>query len=263
MRTKLVAGNWKMNKTAMEGAALVEAFIKQVDYLWDVDIVVCPPYLAIPRVRDLVRNTQVKVGAQDVFWEDEGAFTGKVSARMLAEHCCDYCIVGHSEKRGRFGGYEPPLDAQGYFSESDSSVSRKIKALLYYSINPILCVGETKPERSVGDTEKVVEAQLRGALEGLDSAELFTFVVAYEPVWAIGTGDTCDAEEANRMCGFIRGIVGEVSETEVAENVRVLYGGSVKPENAKELFGQSEIDGGLVGGASLDPDGFARIVMSA
>ena len=263
MRTKLVAGNWKMSTTAREGAALVEAFIKQVDYLWDVDIVVCPPYVAIPRVRELVKDTQVKLGAQDVFWEDTGAFTGRVSARMLSEFCCDYCIVGHSEKRGRFGGYEPPIEARDYFSESDDTVNRKIKALLYYSINPILCVGETKPERSVGETEQVVEAQLRGALRGVDPAELYSFVVAYEPVWAIGTGETCHPDEAERVCAFIRGVVADVADADVAENVRVLYGGSVKPENAKELFSQPNIDGGLVGGASLDADGFARIVMSA
>lgn len=263
MRTKLVAGNWKMNTTAMEGAALVEAFIKQVDYLWDMDIVVCPPFLSIPRVRELVKNSQVKLGAQDVFWEESGAFTGRVSAKMLSEFCCDYCIVGHSETRGRFGGYEPPLEVQGFFSESDASVNRKIRALLYYSINPILCVGETMPERSSGNTESVIERQLRGALEGLDAAELFTFVVAYEPVWAIGTGQTCDAREASRVCGFIRSLIGEIADADVAESVRVLYGGSVKPENSSELFQQADIDGGLVGGASLDADGFARIVMSA
>lgn len=263
MRTKLVAGNWKMNMTAREGAALVEAFIKQVDYLWDVDIVVCPPYLAIPRVRELVKDTQVKLGAQDVFWEEQGAFTGKVSARMLSEHCCDYCIVGHSEKRGRFGGYEPPIDAREYFSETDASVNKKIKALLYHSVTPILCVGETKPERSVGETAKIVESQVRAALEGVDPAEMFSFVVAYEPVWAIGTGEVCDAEEAERVCGLIRSVVAEVADEDVSESVRILYGGSLKPDNAKEIFSQPNIDGGLVGGASLDPDGFARIVMSA
>jgi triosephosphate isomerase len=263
MRTKLVAGNWKMNTTAREGAALVEAFIKQVDYLWDVDIVVCPPFLAVPRVRELVKDSQVKLGAQDVFWEEQGAFTGEVSPRMLSEFCCDYCIVGHSERRGRFGGYEPPMEAQGYFSDTDASVNRKLRALLYASITPILCVGETKPERSVGETAKVVEGQVRGALEGVDPAEMYSLVVAYEPVWAIGTGDVCDAAEAERVCGLIRGVVSDVADQEVAESVRVLYGGSLKPENAKELFSQPNIDGGLVGGASLEPDGFARIVMSA
>ena len=263
MRTKLVAGNWKMNTTSMEGAALVEAFIKQVDYLWDVDVVVCPPYLAIPRVRELVKDTQVKLGAQDCFWEEQGAFTGKVSAKMLAQFCCDYCIVGHSESRGRFGEYVTPLDVQEYFSESDASVNRKIKALLYYSINPILCVGETMAERSGAETEKVIERQLRGALAGIDSSELYSFVVAYEPVWAIGTGTVCDSAEAERVCGLIRSLVGSITDADVAENVRVLYGGSVKSDNSSELFSKPNIDGGLVGGASLDPDGFARIVMSA
>lgn len=263
MRTKLVAGNWKMNTTAMEGAALVEAFIKQVDYLWDVDIVVCPPYLALPRVRELVRDSQVKLGAQDVFWKEQGAFTGKVSAKMLSELCCDYCIVGHSETRGRFGSLEVPLTTLEYFSETEETVSLKIRALLYYSINPILCVGETASERTNGQTEAVIERQLRGALDGIDPAELFSFVVAYEPVWAIGTGQTCDAAEAERVCGFVRSLVSDIADVDVAENLRVLYGGSVKPDNSAELFHQPNIDGGLVGGASLDADGFARIVMSA
>ena len=263
MRTKLVVGNWKMVPTAMESAALVEGFIRQVSVLDDVDVVVCPPFLAIPRVREVVRDSQVKLGAQDVFWEDSGAFTGKVSAKMLSEFCVDYCLVGHSETRGRFGGYEPPLEVEGFFGERDESVNLKIRALLYHSINPILCIGETMPERSSATTDQVIEGQLRRALEGIEAAELFSFVIAYEPVWAIGTGKTCDAAEAERVCAMIRGLVREIADEEAAASVRVLYGGSIKPENSREMFGQPNIDGGLVGGASLDADGFARIVLSA
>ncbi|MEX2243359.1 MAG: triose-phosphate isomerase [Fimbriimonadaceae bacterium] len=263
MRSKLVAGNWKMNTTAMESAALVEAFIRQVDNLWEVDVVVCPPFIAIPKVRELVRDTQVKVGAQDVFWEESGAFTGKVSAKMLAEYCCDYCIVGHSESRGRFGSSSLSGSLAPYFGETDETVSLKIKALLYYAINPILCVGETGAERAAGKTDGVVEKQLRAALTGVDPAELFSFVVAYEPVWAIGTGEVCDTKEAERVCGLIRRLVGSIADADVAESVRVLYGGSIKADNSRELFAQPNIDGGLVGGASLDADTFARIVLSA
>ncbi|MCH7945481.1 MAG: triose-phosphate isomerase [Armatimonadetes bacterium] len=263
MRAKLVAGNWKMKLTSTEATALVEALIEQVDLLWDVDVVVCPPYLAIPHVRDIVKDSQLKLGGQDCFWSDEGAFTGKVSAKMLSEFGCDYCIVGHSETRGRFGKLDTPEPTLGFFSETDQTVNLKIKALLYYSINPILCVGETAAERKAGETDSVIEKQLRGALEGVDPSELFCFVVAYEPVWAIGTGDTCDPAEAERVCGVIRAMFAQIADQEVANHLRIIYGGSVKPDNSDELFKQTNIDGGLVGGASLDADGFARIVLSA
>lgn len=263
MRAKLVAGNWKMNLTSMEGEALVDAFIKQIDLLWEVDVVVCPPFLSLPRVREVVKDSQVKLGAQDCFWEDSGAFTGKISPKMLSEFCCDYCIVGHSEMRGRFGKLEVPESMIGHFSENDDTVNMKIKSLIYYSINPILCVGETAAEREASSTDAVIESQLRGALQGLDPAEMYSFVVAYEPVWAIGTGKVCETDEAERVCAMIRSLVGTIADTDVAEHVRILYGGSVKPDNAKELFKQPNIDGGLVGGASLDAVSFARIVLSA
>jgi len=263
MRAKLIAGNWKMNLTSAEATALVKAFIEQIVSLWDVDVVVCPPYLAIPQVRELVKDSQVKLGAQDCFWSDEGAFTGKVSAKMLSDFRCDYCIVGHSETRGRFGKLDTPESTLGFFSETDQSINLKIKALLYYSINPILCVGETAAERKAGETDAVIEKQLRGALDGVDPSEMFAFVVAYEPVWAIGTGDTCDPAEAERVCGVIRSMIAQIAAEEVAGHVRILYGGSVKPENSQELFKQTNIDGGLVGGASLDANGFVRIVLSA
>jgi triosephosphate isomerase (TIM) len=262
MRTKLVVGNWKMHFTLAEASAAVGTFVKHVEAQTHVDVAICPPYLAIPRVRELVRDTHIKVGAQDVFWEEQGAFTGQISAKMLYDCGVSYCIVGHSETRGRFGTLEVPESTIGHFGESDETVNLKVKALIYHSISPILCVGETMAEREQGRTDQVVKTQLARALEGLEPAELYFLSVAYEPVWAIGTGQTCDAAEANRVCGTIRETLADVLDADVAREIRVLYGGSVKSANAGELFAQAEIDGGLVGGASLDPLEFSRIVMS-
>jgi triosephosphate isomerase (TIM) len=263
MRTKLVAGNWKMNFSTKEASAAVEAFARHVDAKSNVDVVICPPYLSIAKVRELVKDTHIKVGAQDVFWQDSGAFTGQVSPPMLTEFGVHYCIVGHSETRGRFGKVEVPENTLGYFAESDETCNLKIRACLYHSINPILCVGETAAEREAGRTDEVVRNQLTGALKDIDPAELYFFAVAYEPVWAIGTGNTCDAREAERVCGNIRGLLGEILDRDVAEEVRILYGGSVRASNSDELFHQPNIDGGLVGGASLDAMEFVNIVMSA
>lgn len=263
MRTKLVVGNWKMNLSLVEAAATVETFLRHVEARNDVDIAVCPSYLAIPKVRELVRDTHVKVGAQDVFWAEKGAFTGQVSAKMLFDHCVDYCIVGHSETRGRFGKLEIPEATLGFFGETDGTVNLKLRALIYHSITPILCVGETLAEREAGQTDALIQHQLEIGLAGFDAAELYTFCVAYEPVWAIGTGKTCDSAEANRVCGMIRSHLTSMLDAEVAQEIRILYGGSVRSANSEELFSQPEIDGGLVGGASLDPLEFSRIVMSA
>jgi triosephosphate isomerase len=249
--------------TNAESAAAVETFLKHVNARNDVDVVVCPPYLSIGRVRELLKNTHVKVGAQNVFWKDCGAFTGNVSAPMLNDCGVSYCIVGHSETRGRFGKLEVPEASLGYFSETDHTVNLKIRSLLFHSINPILCVGETAAEREAGKTDEIIRQQLAAGLEGIDPTELYFFSVAYEPVWAIGTGNTCDSEEANRVCGHVREVLCELLDKDVAEEIRVLYGGSVKAANAGEIFRQSNIDGGLVGGASLDPMEFSRIVMSA
>lgn len=262
-RIKLVVGNWKMNLTSTQGKALVEQIAPQIAHRTDVDVVVCPSYLTLTRVKDAARDTAIKVGAQDVFWVEEGAFTGRVSAKMLHEFGCDFCIVGHSETRGRFGKLEIPESTVGYFAETDETVNLKTKALLWYGITPILCVGETLEEREAGTTEAVIESQLRGALHGLDAAEIYGMVVAYEPVWAIGTGKTCEAGEAERVCAFIRQTVQDLSDEIVAQTMRVLYGGSVKASNSAELFAMPNIDGGLVGGASLDAASFAEIVKSA
>ncbi|MEQ1823464.1 MAG: triose-phosphate isomerase [Fimbriimonadaceae bacterium] len=263
MRTKLVVGNWKMNMTTAEAAAAVETFIKRVDAKSNVDVAICPPFTAIPKVRELIKNSHIQLAAQNVFWKESGAFTGQISAPMLYELGCSYCVVGHSETRGRFGKLEISEQSLSFFNETDYTINLKIRALLYHSVNPILCVGETAEERANGQTEEIIRSQLTAALEGIDAAELYFSVVAYEPVWAIGTGETCDAAEANRVCEFIRGVLGSILDKDLAEEVRILYGGSVNALNCKELFSQPNIDGGLVGGASLDPTSFSLIVMSA
>jgi len=260
MRKKLVVGNWKMNLTRAESAACVESVLLLLDKQDQVEVAVCPPFTSLDSVQHLLRKTHVHVGAQDVFWKQSGAFTGQISANMLADLGCSYCIVGHSETRGRFGKLEIGESTVGYFAETDETVNLKIKALLYHNICPILCVGETLAEREAGETDAVIAAQLRAGLDGVDGAEYYNAVVAYEPVWAIGTGKTCDAAEAERVCGMIRGVLAEVFDEEAADNIRVLYGGSVKANNARDLFAGPNVDGGLVGGASLVAQEFAEIV---
>lgn len=251
-----------MNLTTRESAALVEAFKKAVE-IWDrADIVLCPSYISLPAVNTCLKGTNIRLGAQDVFWKEKGAFTGQINASMLEDIGVTHCIVGHSETRGRFGKLEVSESTVGYFAETDETVNLKIKCLLYCGMTPILCVGETFAEREAGHTDLVIRDQLSKALEGLDEAELQPLVVAYEPVWAIGTGQTCDTEEAQRVCAMIRAHLWGISP-ELAESTRVLYGGSVKSSNARALFSQPDIDGGLVGGASLDAYEFKDIVMSA
>lgn len=263
MRRKLVAGNWKMHLTAMEAAATVEAFIDAVEFRSEVDIVLCPSYLSLAKVAEITRNKNVQVGAQDVFWMPKGAFTGHVSAPMIAAAGCAYCIVGHSETRGRFGKLEIPEETLCNFGATDRTVNLKIGALLECGIKPILCVGETQNERDASMTDAIITTQISRALAGHDADELTNLIIAYEPVWAIGTGNVCDTAEAERVCGMVRTVFGEVIGSDNAGNCRVLYGGSVKASNARELFAQPNIDGGLVGGASLDPKEFAAIVASA
>lgn len=263
MRRKLVAGNWKMNMTIAEGCAAVETFIDAVELKHMVDVVICPPATVLHNIFQLVRRTHVEVGAQDVFWLEKGAFTGQLSATQIADAGAKYCIVGHSETRGKFGKLEVTPETLPYFSETDHTVNLKIRTLIYHDIAPILCVGETLAEREAGKTDEIVKGQIVGALEGIEPAELMKLNVAYEPVWAIGTGQTCDTPEADRVCGMIRSKLNEILGEDLADGVRVLYGGSVKAANAKELFRQPNIDGGLVGGASLDPHEFSEIVKYA
>lgn len=263
MRTTMVVGNWKMNLTHSEASACVEAFVRLLNQKSSVDIGIAPPYLSIETVRKALKAGHIQVGAQDVFWKTSGAFTGRVSAPMLADAGVTFCLVGHSETRGKFGKLEVPETTVGYFGETDETVNLKIHSLLFQSITPILCVGETLAERDLGNTDSVIRGQLLGALAGIESPEFTHGVVAYEPVWAIGTGKTCDTKEAERVCKMIRTTLSEIFDESTANSVRILYGGSVKAANASDLFSQPNIDGGLVGGASLDPIEFSKIVLSA
>lgn len=263
MRQKLVAANWKMNLSCAEAKRLASSCVELIPPKLDVEVVICPPFTLLFSIQEVLRRSQIKLGAQDVFWIQAGAYTGNISASMLLDAGVDYCIVGHSEKRGRFGSTEIPTHLLSYFSESNETINFKIKALLDKFIQPILCVGETLKERDAGNTDTVIRTQLEGALHGQEMSQLHQLVVAYEPVWAIGTGQTCDPKEAGRVCSYIRQSLSEILDPDIANFVRILYGGSVKASNAKEIFSQEDIDGGLVGGASLDAHEFSQICKEA
>jgi triosephosphate isomerase len=250
MRKPILAGNWKMNKTVAEAIALVTAMKDDLLELSSVDRVLCPPFMAIPDVARLVAGTELRVGAQDMYWKDAGAFTGEVSPLMVKEFC-SYVIIGHSERREHFG-------------ETDATVNAKIKAALAHGLKPIVCVGESLVLRQEGRTEVWVAGQVRAALEGLGAEQAGGLIIAYEPIWAIGTGLAATAAEAERVCAqVVRATVAELYGREVAEGVRIQYGGSVTPANAPELMAQSDIDGALVGGASLKAADFLAIVRAA
>jgi len=244
-RTPLVAGNWKMHKTVAEARGLVTAIIGS-RLPAGVEVAVCPPFTAVADVGRVLEGSTVRLGAQDVFWEPQGAFTGEISPVMLADLRCRYVIVGHSERRQHFG-------------ETDEAVARKARAALAHGLVPIVCVGERLEDRDAGQTERVVTRQVEIAIAGMSSDQIRQLVVAYEPVWAIGTGRAATAQEANRVIGLIRETLARRA-AEAAAQTRVLYGGSVTPDNAKEFSGQPQIDGALVGGASLDAQKFLAIV---
>lgn len=246
-RRPIVAGNWKMNTTIDEGLALVDAIRPLIDDVRSVDRVVCPPFVSLHAISDRLRESEIAVGAQNVYFEQKGAFTGDISAPMLAG-LVRYVIVGHSERRTVFG-------------EDDDIVAKKIRAVQAAGLLPILCVGETLAERHWGATESVLRRHVHTALDGLQSVE--GLVVAYEPVWAIGTGRAATAEDANEGCRFIRVEIDALFGEEVAQATRIQYGGSVTAENAPEFFAQPDIDGALVGGASLVAESFAGIVKAA
>lgn len=256
MRKKIVIGNWKMNKTRSEAIETVKEFHAGLGDLESVEYGFCPPFLYIS---DLVREGTVAIGGQDVFWKDSGAFTGFTSARMLKDIGATYVIIGHSERRGRFGKLEVPESTIGSFAETDETVNLKLKACLEVGLVPIVCVGESLAEREAGNTDSVIATQIEGALAGISESDLGPLVVAYEPVWAIGTGKVCDSTEANRVCAMIRSCL----PASVRDSIRIQYGGSVNPANAAELFSQSDIDGGLVGGASLKAADFVQVVQAA
>lgn len=262
MREPVVAANWKMHKTVGEAVAFVDAFLPAIQEIPSCTVVLCPPFTALWAVGQRLRGTQVALGAQNLFWREQGAFTGEISPIMLRDVGCSFVIIGHSERRWRFGKPDPELEnaqLRSIFGETDASVNRKLHAALRHDLTPILCVGETLAEREAEQTDAVIAHQLRQALDGLTAEQVKRLVVAYEPVWAIGTGKVCDAPEANRVCGLIRHLISE-QFGDVAQQVRILYGGSITPDNIADLAAQEHIDGGLVGGASLNPESFATIV---
>lgn len=252
-RRPMVAGNWKMYTTSGEGAVLVDRIQDLISDVWnDVDVVVCPPFTGLKAASTIIELDRLNIGlaAQDVFWEDEGAFTGAIAPGMLKELRCGYCIVGHSERRE-------------YFGETDETVNRKVHALHRHGITPIVCCGESLATHEAGETDAFVREQIRAGLAGLSEEQASALIVAYEPIWAIGTGRTPTPEKANDVARMIRATIGAMYGPPAAIAARVLYGGSVKPENAVMFFAEPDIDGALVGGASLKADSFADIVRAA
>lgn len=246
MRKPIIAGNWKMHKTVAEALELIQELGKLVADA-RAEVVVCPPFTALYPSRSALGASGIRLGAQDVYWENQGAFTGEISPLMLKDAGCDFVIIGHSERRQ-------------YFNETDETVNKKLKAALAQGLTPILCVGESLAEREAGTTERLVGSQVKSDLAGLAPEQVSAMIIAYEPIWAIGTGRTASADDANAVCAFVRRTVAELFGSAVAEKVRVQYGGSVKPDNIAELMAKSDIDGALVGGASLDAATFAKIV---
>jgi len=248
-RVPVVAANWKMHMTIVEAEGFLTAFLPRVSDVRGTEIVLCPPYLALKAVVEMCLQSRIKVAAQNMHEEPQGAFTGEVAAPMLNEIGVRGVVLGHSERRT-------------YFCETDEALARKLPAALEAGLEPILCVGETETQRDADATEEVLRRQVEADLEAIPDEQLVEMVIAYEPVWAIGTGRTATPEQAGDAIGFIRSVVAERSESAAAE-IRIVYGGSVKRDNAAELMGRPQIDGALVGGASLDPEAFADIVLAA
>ena len=250
MRKPIIAGNWKMNNTQAEAIELINALKPLVADVTKTEIVVCVPYTCIEKVKKAVRGSKIKVGAENVAWADKGAFTGKISANMLKEVGAEYVIIGHSERRQ-------------YFGETDKTVNMRTVQALKNDLKPIVCVGETLEEREGGITNKVLDTQLYGAFEGFTQDDIKKVVIAYEPVWAIGTGVTATADQAEEACAFIRKLIAKLYSEEAAEAITIQYGGSMNAKNAAELLSKENVDGGLIGGASLKAPDFAAIVSAA
>ena len=246
-RKNFIAGNWKMNTTVDQARALAKEIVEISGSEEDVDIAVCPPFTNLAAVAEVIKGSSIKLGAQDVHWEQKGAFTGKISCEMLKAVGVEYVIIGHSEQRT-------------YFGETDETVNKKGKAVLDSGLLPIICVGETLQERKSGAMDEVIERQVKGAFEEIGADDAVKCTIAYEPVWAIGTGETATPEQANNAHVFIRNILKEIYSEEISNTIRIQYGGSMKPANAKELLAQSDVDGGLIGGAALKAADFAGIV---
>jgi triosephosphate isomerase len=250
IRKKLIAGNWKMNKTSAEAAELAREIVLAVANRPDVDVVVCPPFTALESVAKVVEGSAIKLGAQNMHHEASGAFTGEISAPMLRAFFATHVILGHSERRTLFG-------------ETDGFINKKVLAALKNQLRPILCVGETLAEREAGSTLKVVQTQLEACLEGVGKEQATNIIIAYEPVWAIGTGKNATADQAQEVHAFIRGLLTKIFGDQPAGRIRILYGGSMKPANAPELLAQKDIDGGLIGGASLEVRSFVELINAA
>ena len=249
-RKKLIAGNWKMNKVSADAVALARELVVAVGAQADVEVVICPPFTALEAVAGAIDGSLIKLGAQNMHFEASGAFTGEVSAPMLRALFATHVILGHSERRNLFG-------------ETDELVNKKVLSALKNQLRPIICVGESLAEREAGSTLKVVQTQTERALEGVSKDMAASIVVAYEPVWAIGTGKVATTEQAQEVHGFIRGLLAKAYGDAVAQRVRILYGGSMKPANAPELLAQKDIDGGLIGGASLEARSFVELIKAA
>jgi len=249
-RKPMVAANWKMNKTAFEARELIQAMLPELKKIEAVDIVLCPPFTNLSLVCEQIDETDLKLGAQNMHWQEKGAFTGEISASMLADFC-DYVILGHSERRQMFG-------------ETNETVNKKAHTALAHDLKPIICVGESLEQNQAGETAQVVETQCRESLQDITPEQAQNIVIAYEPVWAIGTGLAATPEGANEVHrDVIRPVLRDLFGAEIAEGMRILYGGSVNAENAGELFAMSDIDGGLIGGASLKADAFVAVVKAA
>jgi len=245
MRRKIAAGNWKMNKTPQEAKALIQELLPLVDSE-EVDVIFCVPFIDIPVAIELLKGSRISVGAQNMHFEDKGAFTGEISAKMLYESGVEYVIIGHSERRQ-------------YFAETDETVNKKILKAFETELIPIVCCGETLEQREAGITLEWIKGQIKGAFAGVCKENAAQTIIAYEPIWAIGTGKVATKEQAEEVCRFIRETICELYDQETADKIRILYGGSVTGDSANELFSMEDIDGGLVGGASLKAD-FGRIV---
>ena len=246
MRKPVIAGNWKMNKTISEAVELVTELKVRIADVEDVTVIVCPTFLCVKPVADTLKGSNIHVGAQNMYWETSGAYTAEVSGEMLLEAGAEYVIIGHSERRQ-------------YFGETNETVNKKVKKALAAGLKPIVCVGEMLEDREAGNTEKVVDDHLTNGLAGLSADDMKKVIIAYEPVWAIGTGKTASPEQAQEVHAFIRNRIAELWDEETAEAVIIQYGGSMKPENVKELLAQKDIDGGLIGGAALKADSFEAL----
>jgi triosephosphate isomerase len=250
MRRTIIAGNWKMYKTLKDGQELAVGLRRDLYKIENVDIVICPPFTLLAYLADALETSNIMLGAQDCYWQDEGAFTGEVSPKMLKDAGAQYVIIGHSERRQ-------------FFAETNETVNKKIKAVLAHNLTPIMCVGEMLAEREKGLTFKVLEDHVQNGLKDISAEDIVRIVIAYEPVWAIGTGKTATPAQAQEAHKYIRDLLAKMYNDDVAQSVRIQYGGSVKPENITELMKQPDVDGGLVGGASLTVPAFAEIVTKA